>query len=116
MDILCCVQLIPCEYIYTGGLESGMCARIIQYPRFPKEEVYLNRDVLNYAKGLAEELCQKSFTIERNNDTIYYERNGLKKFGKDFLKCIRYTYDANPEMTAIVGVFITLVVLSFIVV
>ncbi|AGC34724.1 hypothetical protein ACQ29_gp044 [Escherichia phage PBECO4] len=68
-----CVQLIPCEYIYTGGLESGMCARIIQYPRFPKEEVYLNRDVLNYAKGLAEELCQKSFTIERNNDTIYYE-------------------------------------------
>lgn len=42
--------------------------------------------------------------------------NGLKKFGKDFLKCIRYTYDANTEMTAIVGVFITLVVLSFIVV
>lgn len=42
--------------------------------------------------------------------------NGLKKFGKDFLKCIRYTYDANPEMTAIVGVFIALVVLSFIMV
>lgn len=41
---------------------------------------------------------------------------GLKKFGSDFVKCIRYTYDANPEMTAIVGVFITLVVLSFVVV
>lgn len=40
--------------------------------------------------------------------------NGLKKFGKDFLQCIKYTYDANPEMTAIAGVFIALVVLSFI--
>lgn len=42
--------------------------------------------------------------------------NGLKKFGTDVLKCIRYTYDANPEMTAIVGVFIAFVVLSCIMV
>lgn len=42
--------------------------------------------------------------------------NGLKKFGKDVLMCIKHSYDANSEMTAIVGVFIALVVLSFIVV
>lgn len=68
-----CVQLTPCEYIYTGGLEAGMIARVISYPRFEKKFEVLDGEVKAYAEKLAYKLCQKSYTIERNDLTMYYE-------------------------------------------
>lgn len=68
-----CVQLSPATYVYTGGLESGMIARVIRYPRFPKEVDVLDAEVLDFAQKLAEELCQKSFTIESSTESKYYE-------------------------------------------
>ncbi|AFA44298.1 hypothetical protein RaK2_00025 [Klebsiella phage vB_KleM_RaK2] len=68
-----CTQIYPCKYIYTGGQESGIVARIISYPRFVKSFDIQNDEVVEFAKEMAKYLCQKSFTIENKNSTTYYE-------------------------------------------
>lgn len=68
-----CTQIYPCKYIYTGGQESGIVARIISYPRFKKSFEIQNAEVIDFAKKLAERLCQKSFTIENKDTSTYYE-------------------------------------------
>ncbi|URC22623.1 hypothetical protein KASHIRA_00290 [Serratia phage vB_SmaM-Kashira] len=74
-----CVQVTPCDYIYTGGREAGFVARMINYPRFPKEEseIFLEAEALG--NHLATLLGQLSFTIERPGVTAYYEREGFSK-------------------------------------
>lgn len=67
-----CAQMCKVDFCYTGGLESGITARFINYPRFPKDNADIHSEVLTYARGLAERLCQKSFTIESKNKTYYY--------------------------------------------
>lgn len=68
-----CFQITPCEYVYTGGKESGITARVICYPRFPKSDEVLLAEAKEFAFVLAKKLCQKSFTIETSNDTIYFQ-------------------------------------------
>lgn len=68
-----CFQITPCEYVYTGGKESGITARVICYPRFPKTDAVLLTEAQEFAFILAKKLCQKSFTIETSNDTIYFQ-------------------------------------------
>lgn len=68
-----CFQITPCEYVYTGGKESGITARVICYPRFPKADDVLLAEAQEFAFILAKKLCQKSFTIETSNNTIYFE-------------------------------------------
>lgn len=68
-----CVQLYSCDYIYTGGLEAGIMARVISYPRFEKDFDTLDKEVYYYAMQLAEAMCQKSYTIENNKTSTYYE-------------------------------------------
>lgn len=67
-----CFELTKVDYCYTGGLESGLTARIIAYPRFPKSSFDLFKEMKAFADILAEKLCQKSFTIETKTDTFYY--------------------------------------------
>lgn len=68
-----CVQLQECDYIYTGGAESGFTARIMHYARFPKEkdEIYSQAERLAYR--LCRELGQTSFSIETPQESIYFE-------------------------------------------
>lgn len=68
-----CFQLYEAKYIYTGGLEDGIVARVISYPRFDKHPSIIFSEVLEYSKFIANELCQKSFTIETSDNTFYYE-------------------------------------------
>lgn len=68
-----CFELSKVDFIYTGGLESGLSSRVIAYPRFPKDNETLYKEVKEYAEGLAEKLCQKSFTIEGKCNTMYFE-------------------------------------------
>lgn len=70
-----CIQLTKVDYCYTGGLEEGLTARIIAYPRFCKDSESLYNECLEYANGLAQKLCQKSFTIEGKETTVYFESN-----------------------------------------
>ena len=52
-----CVTVEPCEYIYTGGQETGYVVRLINYPRFPSTP----DRVLGRAKSLAIKLMERSF-------------------------------------------------------
>ncbi|QXO12421.1 hypothetical protein pEaSNUABM49_00175 [Erwinia phage pEa_SNUABM_49] len=70
-----CFQITKCDYVYTGGKESGITARVLCYPRFPKTDRQLLDEAKEFAFGLAEKLCQKSFTIETSTDTIYFQSN-----------------------------------------
>lgn len=80
-DVGACVQVAPCNYIYTRGQESGFTARIMNYARFPRtpQQVWdLARDL---ADILAEELSQKSFSIETNERSVYFVHSD-KRFAK----------------------------------
>ena len=68
-----CFQLYEAKYVYTGGLEDGIVARAIVYPRFDKNSSTILQEVMEYSKFLANELCQKSYTIETSDNTYYFE-------------------------------------------
>jgi|AGFS01.1.fsa_nt_gi hypothetical protein len=68
-----CFQVSKVEYIYTGGQESGMLIRVINYPRFPRDPEEITKLCTQFGFRLAEKLCQKSFTLETSTDTMYFE-------------------------------------------
>lgn len=70
-----CYQISACDYVYTGGKESGITARVICYPRFPKSNDQLLDEAKALAFKLAETLCQKSFTLETPEKTYYFQSN-----------------------------------------
>lgn len=74
-----CVQLTPCSYIYTGGAEDGVVARIMQYPRFERPEQEILDMTIELGKYLAQEMCQISFSIETPDNTVYYQAEGFDK-------------------------------------
>ena len=66
-----CISLQKTDYIYTGGEERGICATLINYPRFPKspeDMVLMARDV---AEHLCRALCQGSYTIETPENCLF---------------------------------------------
>jgi len=69
-----CVALQRCDYIYTGGEESGLCATIINYPRFPKEPEALILLAEEFALDLCTELHQASYSIETPSETRFCSR------------------------------------------
>ncbi|EJF31744.1 MULTISPECIES: hypothetical protein [Enterobacteriaceae] len=73
-----CVQLTPCEFIYTGGMEVGFTVRLMNYARFPRELDEIDSDALQLACQLCRELCQLSFTIETPHTSTYYTDDNFK--------------------------------------
>lgn len=67
-----CVQVTECDYIYTGGRESGFTARFINYPRFPKENQKVLDDAIELGKLLVTELAQTSFSVETPDKTYMF--------------------------------------------
>lgn len=59
-----CVTVTPTSFVYKGGLEDGVCVRMINYPRFPKSVESLKQLANNLAEFLRIKLCQESFSIE----------------------------------------------------
>lgn len=69
-----CVSVIPTTYVYTGGVEEGICATVINYPRFPKAPWEVEAVSYKLAEFLRERLFQDSFTIECPETTEWYTR------------------------------------------
>lgn len=74
-----CVQLVPCEYIYTGGMEAGFSVRFMNYARFPCEQDEIDAAAFQLACQLCRELCQLSFTIETPHTSSYFIDDEFRK-------------------------------------
>lgn len=70
-----CVTVQKCEYIYTGGQESGIIVGMINYPPFKKTPDELIEEAKELANHLKERLHQNSYTIEAPDNTITYGRD-----------------------------------------
>lgn len=69
-----CVTVRPCEYIYTGGQESGFEVGLINYPRFPATPKDLMHRATLLAHRLVERCCQDSYLIMTPDETIWESR------------------------------------------
>ena len=67
-----CVHVQACDYIYTGGEESGFKVGLLYYPRFP--EAPIEKHGLALANRLLDRLCQHSFLIVENEKTTWWTR------------------------------------------
>jgi hypothetical protein len=67
-----CVTVTPTSFVYTGGMEEGVCVRLIQYPRFPRPERELMGVAIRLADALRMTLYQHSFTIETPDETHFF--------------------------------------------
>lgn len=74
-----CVQIWPCRYVYTGGTEDGFVVSIMNYARFPKTKVEIEKMAISLATMLADELCQASFSIEGPDNSDYYQNDAIRK-------------------------------------
>lgn len=47
-----CVTVTPTTFVYTGGAETGVLVRLVNYPRFPRQK----NEIWETAKDLAQHL------------------------------------------------------------
>ena len=71
-DNALCVAVTRTAFVYVGGMEDGVCVRLMQYPRFPEDESELRKRAIDLAWYLRPKLSQRSFSIEFP-DTTYYD-------------------------------------------
>lgn len=74
LDYGACVTVSPCEYIYTGGQETGYVVGLINYPRFPSTEEIVMYKANVLAEKLIDGTCQLSASIETPKETIWLSR------------------------------------------
>jgi hypothetical protein len=69
-----CVTLEPVEYVYTGGLETGVRVGLINYPRFPTEPAEIMAKAEALALLLIERLHQHSASVVGPETTVWLSR------------------------------------------
>lgn len=67
-----CIQ--PADYVYTGGMEAGIVATLINYPRFPSDPQELLAKAERFAEHLRARMFQDSYTIETPALTYWHAR------------------------------------------
>lgn len=72
-----CVSVLRVVYIYTGGEESGMLIRLMNYARFPKSSEEIYSLAVELAELLCSALCQTSYTVETPDSSCYSSRPRL---------------------------------------
>jgi hypothetical protein len=71
-----CVTIEPCEFVYTGGLETGARVGLLNYPRFPKTPADVSASARALALTLIESCCQTSVLIADDEKTEWISRRG----------------------------------------
>jgi hypothetical protein len=71
-----CYAVSPCAYVFSGGMEQGICVTRINYGRFPESPKDLRERVIALGEHLASRLYQKSYSIETPTETLYLTRGG----------------------------------------
>lgn len=76
-EVGACVTIVPTDFAYTGGLESGVICRFVAYPRFPADNAEIKAKALALAERLIEALCQTSALVVCSDETIWvHQREG----------------------------------------
>ena len=71
-----CVTIAPCDYVYTGGCESGIVVGLIAYPPHIRTGAQLVADATLLGHKLMARLFQTSFTVAHvGGETITYGRD-----------------------------------------
>lgn len=69
-----CVTVTATSFIYTGGEQSGVLVRLINYPRFPEKPENITNKALSLAEELRTGLLQDSFSVITPTETIWATR------------------------------------------
>lgn len=69
-----CVSVQRVDYVFTMGMESGVCVTLINYPRFPKMGGEIKDEAIALGHALMEGLHQGSFTVECDTYTYWFSR------------------------------------------
>ena len=66
-----CVTVTPTAFVYTGGAETGVLVRLVNYPRFPAPPAVINEHAYALARALRDGLFQHSVMIERPEESVW---------------------------------------------
>lgn len=69
-----CVTVSETNYVYTGGMESGVHIGLINYPCFPVDNEMIHATAIRLAKFLIERLHQSSCTVVSGIETVWLSR------------------------------------------
>jgi hypothetical protein len=69
-----CVSITEADFVYTGGMESGVRIGLINYPRFPTSYEALQETGLRLGRFLIERLHQSSCTVVCDRNTHFLSR------------------------------------------
>lgn len=67
-----CVHVMPCTYVHKDGIEAGVKVGLINYPRFPEDEMALWTKARELGKRLLVRLGQESFSITDAAETVWF--------------------------------------------
>ncbi|WP_422383299.1 hypothetical protein [Roseibium album] len=69
-----CVTVTKTSFIYTGGEQSGVLVRLINYPRFPATPAEIEAKAIELAHDLRDHLFQDSFTVITPEKSTWFTR------------------------------------------
>lgn len=69
-----CVTVMPCDYIYTAGQESGFAVGLLNYPRFPSAPEAILERAKWLLRLLMDRCCQRSGLIVTPTETLWFTR------------------------------------------
>ena len=66
-----CVSIFPCDYLFTGGMESGYEIRLINYPRFPSTKEAIKAKAMQVVEAIFTVNPKGSLTMVDPWDSVY---------------------------------------------
>ena len=73
-DVALSIKLTLCEIVFLGQEEPSVSLDFIQYPKFPTEEVLLQKAIIHLVQLLMENLDQNRAIIVFREETICLEK------------------------------------------
>lgn len=67
-----CVSVAKTDFVYTGGMESGVCVTAINYARFPASIETTREKAEALASLLCKELYQRTYTIIDGEESRWF--------------------------------------------
>lgn len=72
-----CVTIAEADYVFTGGLESGVRVGLINYARFPRERDQLWDRAIEIGRFLVERLHQQSCSVVCAHRSAFLSRRAV---------------------------------------